>query len=128
MAQAGASHLLLLARRAASVLQHQNAAALPLLQSAAARCAFAQALSPQDTTTAAVDLTNTPTHFGVCRQPGGQLYWLQQAARSYSSYDINTRTKPHVNVGTIGHVDHGKTTLTAAITKVCTVLLFSCWC
>src|SRR6266487_1146473 len=28
------------------------------------------------------------------------------------------RTKPHVNVGTIGHIDHGKTTLTAAITKV----------
>ncbi|HYW05082.1 MAG TPA: GTP-binding protein, partial [Gammaproteobacteria bacterium] len=27
------------------------------------------------------------------------------------------RTKPHVNVGTIGHVDHGKTTLTAAMTK-----------
>ncbi len=29
------------------------------------------------------------------------------------------RTKPHVNVGTIGHIDHGKTTLTAAITKNC---------
>ena len=29
------------------------------------------------------------------------------------------RTKPHINVGTIGHVDHGKTTLTAAMTKVC---------
>ncbi|MCH7671737.1 MAG: elongation factor Tu [Proteobacteria bacterium] len=29
------------------------------------------------------------------------------------------RTKPHINVGTIGHVDHGKTTLTAALTKVC---------
>jgi|TARA_B110000240_G_scaffold181100_1_gene212732 elongation factor Tu len=29
------------------------------------------------------------------------------------------RNKPHVNVGTIGHVDHGKTTLTAALTKVC---------
>ena len=29
-----------------------------------------------------------------------------------------TRTKPHINVGTIGHVDHGKTTLTAALTKV----------
>ena len=29
------------------------------------------------------------------------------------------RTKPHVNVGTIGHVDHGKTTLTAAITTYC---------
>ena len=28
------------------------------------------------------------------------------------------RTKPHVNIGTIGHVDHGKTTLTAAITSV----------
>ena len=31
------------------------------------------------------------------------------------------RTKPHVNIGTIGHVDHGKTTLTAAITKVLSV-------
>ena len=29
------------------------------------------------------------------------------------------RNKPHVNVGTIGHVDHGKTTLTAALTRVC---------
>ena len=28
------------------------------------------------------------------------------------------RNKPHCNIGTIGHVDHGKTTLTAAITKV----------
>ncbi|MEE2992567.1 MAG: GTP-binding protein, partial [Gemmatimonadota bacterium] len=28
------------------------------------------------------------------------------------------RTKTHVNIGTIGHVDHGKTTLTAAITKI----------
>ena len=32
--------------------------------------------------------------------------------------EVFQRTKPHVNVGTIGHVDHGKTTLTAAITKV----------
>ncbi|XP_051118560.1 elongation factor Tu, mitochondrial-like [Andrographis paniculata] len=37
-------------------------------------------------------------------------YW-----RSMATF---TRTKPHVNVGTIGHVDHGKTTLTAAITRV----------
>src|SRR5213596_1743978 len=29
------------------------------------------------------------------------------------------RRKPHVNIGTIGHVDHGKTTLTSALTKVC---------
>ncbi len=32
--------------------------------------------------------------------------------------EVFARTKPHVNIGTIGHVDHGKTTLTAAITKV----------
>ena len=32
------------------------------------------------------------------------------------------RTKPHINVGTIGHVDHGKTTLTAAITRVLSTL------
>ena len=36
-------------------------------------------------------------------------------ARSFSAFD---RSKAHVNIGTIGHVDHGKTTLTAAITKV----------
>jgi elongation factor Tu len=35
--------------------------------------------------------------------------------RGLSTY---VRTKPHLNIGTIGHVDHGKTTLTAAITKV----------
>ncbi len=33
-----------------------------------------------------------------------------------------TRTKPHVNIGTIGHIDHGKTTLTAAITKCAAML------
>lgn len=39
----------------------------------------------------------------------------QQSIRFASSFD---RSKPHLNIGTIGHVDHGKTTLTAAITKV----------
>lgn len=39
--------------------------------------------------------------------------------------DIFQRTKPHVNVGTIGHVDHGKTTLTAAILKVLNVAGFT---
>ena len=34
------------------------------------------------------------------------------------------RSKPHLNIGTIGHVDHGKTTLTAAITKVLAMLDF----
>eukprot|EP00879_Flechtneria_rotunda_P005211 GHRR01005494.1.p1 GENE.GHRR01005494.1~~GHRR01005494.1.p1 ORF type:complete len:362 (+),score=81.89 GHRR01005494.1:125-1210(+) len=51
------------------------------------------------------------------RQGAWQLAWATETQRSFS-YDINSRTKPHVNVGTIGHVDHGKTTLTAAITKV----------
>jgi len=35
-----------------------------------------------------------------------------------ASFSTFERTKPHLNIGTIGHVDHGKTTLTAAITKV----------
>lgn len=40
------------------------------------------------------------------------LLWRGLAAEAY------IREKPHVNIGTIGHVDHGKTTLTQAITKV----------
>ena len=39
----------------------------------------------------------------------------QQVASFSSMFD---RSKPHLNIGTVGHVDHGKTTLTAAITKV----------
>ena len=35
-----------------------------------------------------------------------------------SQKEVFKRDKPHCNIGTIGHVDHGKTTLTAAITKV----------
>ncbi len=42
---------------------------------------------------------------------------LAQAGRTYAT-STYSRTKPHLNIGTIGHVDHGKTTLTAAITKV----------
>ncbi|KAB7495812.1 Elongation factor Tu, mitochondrial [Armadillidium nasatum] len=38
--------------------------------------------------------------------------------RGYAQKEIYKREKPHCNIGTIGHVDHGKTTLTAAITKV----------
>lgn len=47
-----------------------------------------------------------------------QRFWDSAKTRGFCTYDINSRTKPHINVGTIGHVDHGKTTLTAAITKV----------
>ncbi|MBG0824751.1 elongation factor Tu [Planomonospora sp. ID91781] len=39
-------------------------------------------------------------------------------AGSKAAKQVYTRTKPHLNIGTMGHVDHGKTTLTAAITKV----------
>jgi len=46
------------------------------------------------------------------RQPASTMGAFPTA--SFAKYD---RTKPHLNVGTIGHVDHGKTTLTAAITK-----------
>nr|CAH7722085.1 unnamed protein product [Callosobruchus chinensis] len=42
----------------------------------------------------------------------------QHQRRLYSEKKVFERNKPHCNVGTIGHVDHGKTTLTAAITKV----------
>lgn len=49
-----------------------------------------------------------------------QLYKFQPTCwtRCYSDKKVFNRNKPHCNVGTIGHVDHGKTTLTAAITKV----------
>jgi hypothetical protein len=64
-------------------------------------------------------LDSQQAHIPTARRQGTwQPAFLQQSQRSFS-YDINSRTKPHVNVGTIGHVDHGKTTLTAAITKVC---------
>ena len=48
-------------------------------------------------------------------RPAGGALAPGRLARPLATYD---RSKPHMNVGTIGHVDHGKTTLTAAITKV----------
>jgi elongation factor Tu len=59
----------------------------------------------------------TTTFARAASRQAGEPAWQQLFKRAYC-YDINARTKPHVNVGTIGHVDHGKTTLTAAITKV----------
>ncbi|KAJ2555802.1 translation elongation factor Tu [Coemansia sp. RSA 1933] len=43
---------------------------------------------------------------------------VNSGKRGYADAAMFDRSKPHINVGTIGHVDHGKTTLTAAITKV----------
>lgn len=42
---------------------------------------------------------------------------LGMASRAFATANFE-RKKPHINIGTIGHVDHGKTTLTQAITKV----------
>jgi GTPase len=68
----------------------------------------------------------------VFNPPMGTIFWLVRrptfTAAPVEVMEISKdsdmakgkfeRTKPHVNVGTIGHVDHGKTTLTAAITTV----------
>ena len=62
---------------------------------------------------------------GLPRRFLPQSLRLSLSLRHYSDYDINARTKPHLNVGTIGHVDHGKTTLTAAITSETAVLASS---
>src|SRR5262245_55745427 len=59
-----------------------------------------------------------------CRPLGSRSQWAQGAHRIRGGSGLNMarqkfeRTKPHVNIGTIGHVDHGKTSLTAAITQV----------
>ncbi|KAF6135938.1 hypothetical protein GIB67_006830 [Kingdonia uniflora] len=72
---------------------------------------------------------SSPLNYSSCRRSFSSLYSLSSESfianerisnlgpwwRSMATF---TRTKPHVNVGTIGHVDHGKTTLTAAITRV----------
>lgn len=63
---------------------------------------------------------------GAVHVPSLRTNWQQIPSshpfHSASSAEEFNRDKPHVNVGTIGHVDHGKTTLTAAITKVLSTL------
>jgi len=63
----------------------------------------------------------------VCLQRGFSIAsnrWISECSRRQLSTtgallkEVYKRDKPHMNIGTIGHVDHGKTTLTAAITKV----------
>ncbi|KAI0778545.1 translation elongation factor Tu [Trametes elegans] len=56
------------------------------------------------------------SHSTPCRTVGRNLIFSRGYAEPASSKF--SRAKPHLNIGTIGHVDHGKTTLTAAITKV----------
>lgn len=68
-----------------------------------------------------------PLHLNFCSSPVINLGFArflaqpkaeQPAAPAKRASEKFTRRAPHVNIGTIGHVDHGKTTLTAAITKV----------
>ncbi|KAF8807468.1 elongation factor Tu [Phlegmacium glaucopus] len=55
----------------------------------------------------------------TCLRAGTQNQWTSLSTVLKRGYaEQFSRTKPHMNIGTIGHVDHGKTTLTAAITKV----------
>lgn len=56
----------------------------------------------------------SPVRFWSLAQPKIAL----QSTYIIMAKEVFDRSKPHVNIGTIGHVDHGKTTLTAAITKV----------
>ncbi|KAG9228383.1 putative elongation factor Tu, mitochondrial [Amylocarpus encephaloides] len=56
--------------------------------------------------------SSNPLQYALQGQKGAAVL---NSARTYATQF--ERTKPHVNIGTIGHVDHGKTTLTAAITK-----------
>ncbi len=67
-----------------------------------------------------VTTTVSRTATALLRTPAAQstnngLFRLTLARGFAAEFD---RSKPHVNIGTIGHVDHGKTTLTQAITKV----------
>ena len=69
-------------------------------------------------TSAAAMMGTTGTATATATATARRALGRGEMRRTYAAYDINTRSKPHLNVGTIGHVDHGKTTLTAAITKV----------
>ncbi|XP_057956832.1 elongation factor Tu, mitochondrial-like isoform X3 [Malania oleifera] len=70
-------------------------------------------LYPTSSSGGALTSTHLPLPDSLCAS--SRTSELPPWRRSMATF---TRTKPHVNVGTIGHVDHGKTTLTAAITKV----------
>src|SRR6266516_3232272 len=67
------------------------------------------------------EASSTSQNAGATRPPGRGPGPLSGADRNEEKPVAKAkfqRTKPHVNIGTIGHIDHGKTTLTAAITKV----------
>mmetsp|Transcript_17977 Transcript_17977/g.32004 ORF Transcript_17977/g.32004 Transcript_17977/m.32004 type:complete len:443 (-) Transcript_17977:189-1517(-) len=79
----------------------------------AATAAFRRLAQPMAAAAATVSKTAPSSIFA----PKSPAPW-SVFTRHFAEYDINSRSKPHLNIGTIGHVDHGKTTLTAAITRV----------
>src|SRR5438094_7420729 len=62
----------------------------------------------------AAALATTPGRKPLAPGPGQECLFSIHAEGTMAK-EVFQRTKPHVNVGTIGHIDHGKTTLTAAI-------------
>ncbi|OEL18834.1 Elongation factor Tu, mitochondrial [Dichanthelium oligosanthes] len=86
-------------------------ASAAVLRNAGSRRLFSYPALRAATISAPAALPDAPAAGPAQPPPMAGTLW----ARSMATF---TRTKPHVNVGTIGHVDHGKTTLTAAITKV----------
>ncbi|KAL6077377.1 Elongation factor Tu [Balamuthia mandrillaris] len=97
--------------------------AAPLRQAASSRvlCGTAAATASLRRFSASSLVAPSSSHLLRTRTPTSHILRSSRALRNgmkYSTTDKYSREKPHMNICTIGHVDHGKTTLTAAITKV----------
>lgn len=96
-------------------------ATLSLLRFAPKRCIPATSLATASRAMAGVGVRRLATAALTRRAPTALFQptcRLAVASESYRTFATFDRKKPHINIGTIGHVDHGKTTLTQAITKV----------
>ncbi|KAI9179564.1 translation elongation factor Tu [Blastocladiella emersonii ATCC 22665] len=95
------------------MFRHLSRAAAQQARSAAAKPRVA--VAPIAVATAMRSARQISTVFRAAKALPQVARMTTRSSRLMSTFD---RSKPHVNIGTIGHVDHGKTTLTAAITKV----------
>ncbi|PWZ41416.1 50S ribosomal protein L22 [Zea mays] len=100
------------APRAAAATRRQVMASAAVLRNAGSRRLFSYPTLRAAAISGPAVLPDAPVAASVAAQPPPLAWTLW--AMSMATF---TRTKPHVNVGTLGHVDHGKTSLTAAITK-----------
>ncbi|PFH37844.1 putative elongation factor Tu [Besnoitia besnoiti] len=96
-----------------SASAQSSAPAAPAAVSSGAACASARLLA-----TAPVSSVSSSSLLGSASRPCASRCSPLRVAQRGFAVGVFQRTKPHLNIGTIGHVDHGKTTLTAAITKV----------